>query len=68
MVHYFEVQFLNTTLQCASDDAFEHSYVRVRGDDVDGNIIGDVVVVVGNNVFTAMLGVRGSLERLGSPA
>ena len=55
MVHYFEVQFLNTTLQCASDDAFEHSYVRVRGDDVDGNIIGDVVVVVGNNVFTAML-------------
>ena len=59
--------FLILLCNCAGDDAFEHSYNRVRGDDVEGNIIDDVVVV-GNNVFTAMLEVRGSEDGLGSPA
>ena len=59
--------FLILLCTCSGDDAFEHTYDRVGGDDVDCNIIGDVVVV-GNNVFTAMLEVRGSLDDLGSPA
>ena len=63
--------FLILLCTCSGDDAFEHTYDRVGGDDVDGNIIGDVVIV-GNDVFTAMLEVRGSLDvelaDSGSPA